>query len=293
MSKIKQVVRVGLPETNSSSSHSVVISMDPSGIVPKEEWGLNIDEDLILRIPEFYSFGRSNFKSNKVLTKLQYLSCYFMRGYYANIPTFKKKAHKFKQVIKDILGVRAVIFENFIEEEDGHYFVDFPEVDHESNCIFSEILESEDTLKNFLLNRNTWIYGGSDGFRDSKVYYLDTEEEDKKIGCLSCYLGGEIGRVDIELSENLKSYLFLGEQLDDLAFLGNFYYDFDKEKFIINPGNTIGSYQGPYLIDVESRDLVINIIEETISAIKSPRVFNRVFKLKSEFKLYEYDVFEI
>jgi len=298
---IKEVARLGLPETNSSSSHSVVISMDSKTLVPKEEWELDIDENLILRVPRFNSFGRHYFKSNRIITKIQYLSCYFLSGTYLNLPTFRKKAHKFTQVIKDILGVKGVIFETIREwidiTSERFWQMEFPEVDHESLDIFSEILESEETIKNFLLNKNTWIYGGADGYREAKFYYLDTEIENKVIGCFSCYLGGFIGRVDIEIydGEMVDSYE-TGQVLESITkMLSNFSYDFSTEKFIISqPFMPLVNYQ-KYSLKEDNRNLFIEIAESASELWKHDKGDTelREYNLKSEFKLYEYDVFEI
>lgn len=300
---IKEVVRLGLPETNSSSSHSVVISMDSKTLVPKEEWGLDIDENLILRVPRFNSFGRYNFKSNQVITKIQYLSCYFLSGTYLNLPTFRKKAHKFTQVIKDILGVKGVIFETIREwidiTSEEFWHMEFPEVDHQSLDIFSEILESEETIKNFLLNKNTWIYGGADGYREAKFYYLDTEIEDKVIGCFSCYLGGFIGRVDIEIYDGEVVDFYETEKdlvLEPITkMLSNFSYDFSTEEFIISqPSMPLINYQ-KHSLKEDNGNLFIGIAESTSELWKHDKEDTepREYNLKSEFKLYEYDVFEI
>ena len=109
--RIKRVIREDLPETNSSSSHSVVISMNTENNLKRGDWNLNIDENLILHIPPFLGFGREFFSSNDVLFKLQYLSCYFITGLYTNRTLMGKLIHKFELALKDILGVEHVVFE--------------------------------------------------------------------------------------------------------------------------------------------------------------------------------------
>ena len=139
---------------------------------------------------------------------------------------------KFRSVIKDILGINInkVIIDDFvsfwkdvkegiIEKEDQPYY-GYPEVDHESLDIFEEILETEDTLKNFILNKNTWIYGGDDGFRGDPHLYIDTEILPTIIGCFSIDFGGYIGRVDVEISENISQ-----EELESqVKFFSSFHY---------------------------------------------------------------------
>ena len=89
---IKKVIRKNLPETNSSSSHSVAISLDPKGIIGigDAEWDLIVDDQGNLHIPNFQSFNRDFFYTNSALTKLQYLSCHYLCGPYINRGTISK-----------------------------------------------------------------------------------------------------------------------------------------------------------------------------------------------------------
>lgn len=223
---IKKIIRRDLPETNSSSSHSVVISMDPSGILGRDEWDLNIDESGILHVPVFSSFGREFFCTNSVLGKLEYLSCAYIRAYYKDRAQFGKQVHKFTSAIKGILGIKGVVFEEAtkfyrdlkdgaIEEEDTVYY-EFPSIDHQSQDIIPEMIESEETIKNFLLNRNSWLYGGSDEVREDPKVYASTEILCPPIACISSELGGDIGRVDVEVTADFR------ELRRELEFFGNF-----------------------------------------------------------------------
>ena len=223
---IKKVIRRDLPETNSSSSHSVVISLDKSGIMNKEEWNLDIDDNGILHIPVFSCFGREFFSTNTVLGKLQYLSCIYINSYYKDRARFGKQTHKFVSVIKGILGIKGVVFEEAAEfykdlkegvigPEDREYY-EFPSIDHQSHDIFPEIIESEETIKNFLLNRNSWLYGGSDEVREDPRVYAATEIFNDPIACISAELGGDIGRVDVEITPELR------DLRDELKFFSNF-----------------------------------------------------------------------
>lgn len=139
---------------------------------------------------------------------------------------------KFRSVIKDILGINInkVVIDDFVSfwkevkegiiEKDDQPYYEYPEVDHESLDIFEEILETEETIKNFILNKNTWIYGGDDGFRGDPHLYIDTEILPTIIGCFSIDFGGDIGRVDVEIDENMSQ-----ENLEQqLRFFNNFKY---------------------------------------------------------------------
>ena len=264
---IKKIIRRDLPETNSSSSHSVVISMDPSGILGKDEWDLNIDENGILHVPIFNSFGRDFFCTNSVLGKLEYLSCAYIRAYYKDRAHFGKQVHKFTSAIKGILGIRGVVFEEAakfyrdlrdgtIDEDETDYY-EFPSIDHQSQDIIPEMIESEETIKNFLLNRNSWLYGGSDEV--TEILY-------SPIACISSELGGDIGRVDVEVTADFR------ELRRELEFFGDFeknsetgewqvisenkFFDFPDLKFSEDTGGLIvGSDKMPVNIEFYKYDV--------------------------------------
>jgi len=206
----KKVIRIDLPETNSSSSHSVVISMDSEKNLNIKDSGLKIDENTkTLYIPQFSDFGREMFYSNSTLIKLEYLSCFFVRGCLAKRVTIGKQIHKFELALKDILGVEHIVFEEVssiwkgiqektISKEDSFYY-DFPSIDWQSLILEDEILESPETIKNFLLNPNSWVYGGDDCDDQYSDIFGDTKQLPGAIGYFSADLPG-IGRVDIEIS---------------------------------------------------------------------------------------------
>lgn len=282
---IKEVIRKNLPETNSSSSHSVVISLDPTGIIGETEWDLIIDKDGNLHIPEFMSFGREFFCTNSALTKLQYLSCHYIYGPFMDRGGISKKIHKFRSVLKNILGINNIIVEEYVEfckginsgeldASDIPYY-EYPEVDHESQDIFDEILESEETIKNFILNKNTWLYGGSDGYRAEPEVYINTETLPKNIGCLSIDFGGEIGRVDIEITETLDEET-LSKQF---RFLNNFKYNADTGLWEIT-----NAFQ---------RFISFGPEDPIIFDLGTLRYNNQSGQVDMKFELYKYDLLSI
>ncbi len=65
MKRIKQVIRKNLPETNSSSSHSVVICVDPNSLVDT----LPMDSEGVIHVPRrSESFGWEYEKYNDPMT---------------------------------------------------------------------------------------------------------------------------------------------------------------------------------------------------------------------------------
>ena len=204
---IKVVRRIGMPETNSSSSHAVSISMNPESLVAPgdKDWDIEITEDGILKIPGGNSFGWEYFKTNSILTKLQYLCgiyCYDIRSDHG-----KKSITKLKKILKRIFGVRDVEFlwitefskklEEVEDPEDAYY--DYPEIDHNSHDIFEEITENESVIRAFLLSRDSWLYGGNDNSNAPEGFYNKPISISRVNAILSVELGGKIGRVDWEI----------------------------------------------------------------------------------------------
>ena len=205
--RLKIVRRIGMPETNSSSSHAVSISMNPTSLVAPgdKDWDIEITEDGILRIPGGKEFGWEYFKTNSILTKLQYLCgiyCYDIRTDHG-----KKSITKLKKILKRIFGVRDVEFlwitefsERLkeVEDPDDAYYA-YPEIDHNSHDIFEEITENESVIRAFLLSRDSWLYGGNDNSDAPEGFYNEPISISRVNAILSVELGGKIGRVDWEV----------------------------------------------------------------------------------------------
>ena len=242
---IKVVRRIGMPETNSSSSHAVSISMNPESLVAPgdKDWDIEITEDGILKIPGGNNFGWEYFKTNSILTKLQYLCgiyCYDIRSDHG-----KKSITKLKKILKRIFGVRDVEFLWITEfskklkevenPEDAYY--DYPEIDHNSYDIFEEITENESVIRAFLLSRDSWLYGGNDNYNAPEGFYNEPISISRVNAILSVELGGKIGRVDWEIKnlfdqvgkDTVKRTL---TNDDEFNVLGELYYDPSKNEWV-------------------------------------------------------------
>lgn len=163
--KIKEVTRKGLPETNSSSSHSITIS--PSNIEKKDNINIEIKDGVITIPSRSHSFVSQKERYNDALTKIQYLA-----GIPNVCPNFKK-IKKIKDVIKKFTGAKKVIFEweqNYIKDykketiDDSVSILDYcPVVDFCGGYSSDDILESSTTIKEFIFNPNSWLFIASDG----------------------------------------------------------------------------------------------------------------------------------
>lgn len=211
---IKIVMRApGLVETNSSSSHSVSICMDEKTNLKIGDPGFDLDiRDGILYIPtRDEEFGWDYEKSNSCQTKLQYVCAFFFNSYE---PLYlQKRQKKLENILKRILGVKGVVFQ-WVED----YISDYklmskayktvpaddiglcsPCINHNSYSDMREqILESEDTIKNFILNPKSWWYGGNDNSDPPDGFYEESivEDVDQPEAIITIDFGGDLGEID-------------------------------------------------------------------------------------------------
>lgn len=238
--RIKRVIRVDLPETNSSSSHSVAICMTNKLSLHKGDPGFDLDiRDGILYLPEHPSFGWEYFKSNSIEEKLLYVC-----GIYcSDIETAKgqKRIYKLKRFLKDTLGVKDVKFawiDKYFKEEmqkedpDDRYY-EYPSIDHESHDIFDEITENTDTLKNFIFNEGSWLYGGNDNSDSPADFKKETQilKSDVPDAIVSVHFPEPIGRVDFEVDEFPSNICLLSTMTnsEDIDILKYITYNSDKK----------------------------------------------------------------
>lgn len=212
MKNLKIVIRKNLPETNSSSSHSIVINTrEVNNITPDSLlWDLEMDEEGIIHISSDCSFGREYEKFNSVLKKIQY-ACGLIRG------EDYEKLSLLQEILVEFTGCKGVKFdwlgayykelqETSIErlnEFDFDIYEYWPEVDHQSLDLGYDVWENKEVLKNFIFNSNSWLYLGDDG----GSLYLKMQKElinpnyPLVGGNISIEFGGDIGKVDIPIQE--------------------------------------------------------------------------------------------
>lgn len=201
MEKIKTVVRHDMPETNSSSSHSVVINtreFDPC--LPGDTyWNLDIDESGYIHVQGDRTFGWEWEKHNDVFSKLQYVAAIFCR----NETYPQKKLAKLGQIVKEFTGAKGVIFDWAASykqprsEDPWERPAGEPEIDHNSSDIFPEIIESEESIKNFIFNKKSWLFLGNDNSSAERGYYdVDENTSQEPMAVLWADLGGSIGRIE-------------------------------------------------------------------------------------------------
>jgi len=202
--KLKIIVRDGVSETNSSSSHAIAISMEGSLVKPGDScWDLDI-RDGVLYIPRRADgdFAWDYFKTNKCQEKLQYVCAIYCE----DIVYGQKRIMKLTNILKRFLGVKKVVYEwdkeyweDLKEKGDPEYaFRPVPEIDHESRYeVEEQICENQETLINFIFNPNSWLFGGNDNSSAPNKFYepiITYDEEDDLIISIDLF---NFGRFDI------------------------------------------------------------------------------------------------
>jgi len=152
----KVLVRKGVFETNSSSSHSISIADDTKQFVmdtiyPNQHGVVEVSGD---------EFGWEWFKHNDAITKASYVAQQFSNN--------DSALETLNEVIKEHTGADEVKFVNL---ENGY-------VDHESYGI---VPQDKESLKNFIFNKNSWLFGGNDNSGPDPTFYDVPEFRDGRI----------------------------------------------------------------------------------------------------------------
>lgn len=247
--KLKVVRRGGgLIETNSSSSHAVSICMDAETNLKPGDADFDLDiKNGVLFIPiREGEFGWQWEKSNSCLTKLQYVCGFFFNKYQK--PEVQKSQKKLEKILKKILGVDKVVFEwveQYVEDckdpDGGENYFDSPEINHNSYSeMREEILENEDTIRNFILNPKSWWYGGNDNSDPPFGFYSETKitEEDNTSTEPEAILTaefGSLGTIDFPLSyPTEESILDSIKYVEGNEFLSNVVWSISEKDFVLD-----------------------------------------------------------
>jgi hypothetical protein len=152
----KVLIRKGVFETNSSSCHSISIADDTKQFVmdtiyPDQFGVVSIHGD---------EFGWEWFKHNDAITKASYAAQQFSQNDMA--------LETLAEVIREQTGADQV---KFFDLDSGY-------VDHDSYGIVPSDRES---LKNFIFNRNSWLFGGNDNSTPDPTFYDVPEFRDGRV----------------------------------------------------------------------------------------------------------------
>ena len=211
MNKIKIITRENMLETNSSSTHSLVIYMGGELVKPGDpDFDLDIRKNILYVPKTLNDFGWEWNKSNSCLIKLQYVAGLICPSLDNGVD--HKKVNKLKHILMSYLGVKDVVFEwdsEFFKKlrsgrKPEDIFRDIPIIDHQSiSDSYEEITESKETLIRFIFSRNSWWYGGNDNSAEPENFYKEVQaRETNPVATLSIDFGGsEVGRLDIQTTK--------------------------------------------------------------------------------------------
>lgn len=203
MGKIKKVERFNLPETNSSSSHSVVINR--ASIEYSSDIELDEDGDIVLESGR--CFGWEWKAMNSIKDKLLYVcgiyyntnSRWGEKSYALKYLDVHKKLSMLSRLVCKFTGANGIKFTwiNSKTDDEG-----YPEIDHESTCIFDFIIDSKDSLKNFLFNNKSWLFTGNDNSEETDEFYNPAFNNSGVVGAeVTLDYGGEIGSIQFNVPE--------------------------------------------------------------------------------------------
>jgi hypothetical protein len=153
---MKQLIRKGVFETNSSSSHSIAIATEDKEFVldtiyPDQNGIITVHGD---------EYGWEWFKHNDSQTKASYAAQGFAND--------DSQLDTLKEVIMEQTGATDVVFEGL---RDGY-------IDHDSYGI---VPTSKEELRNFIFNKNSWLFGGNDNSSPDPTFYHVPEIKGGKI----------------------------------------------------------------------------------------------------------------
>lgn len=246
---IKKVIRFELPETNSSSSHSVIISELKNGNNNLEI----IDGVVYIPSPDDFDFSRTNFQAyNDTITKIVFTIAIYNSTH--ELEELMKFLNNLRYIICSYTGASNVVFEAIdkfnevsksFSDLDSEYGprnnlsdtiweiceIAFGTVDHESRDLADEIFDDKDSLKNFIFSEDSWLFLGSDGvdmeeniLKTLKRHYKLVQEDDNYATLDFTRYG--IGTVDIELPSLIINGNFIGDLFFKKdGFLTSIYFD--------------------------------------------------------------------
>jgi hypothetical protein len=144
---MKKIVRTSVFETNSSSSHSISVAKDSMDFVMDTIYPDQDGKIVVLGC----EFGWGWEKFNDSMTKLAYVFQDQGSDSYFDMIV---------DVVKEQTGALEVIF-----KENGGY------IDHDGCGTAHDVVQSKESLKQFVFNKNSWLFIGNDNSEPDPTFY--------------------------------------------------------------------------------------------------------------------------
>lgn len=273
---IKRKIRLNLPETNSSSSHSLVIGYD-NHLKSKEdvlrELESHIDDSGILRISGA-EFGWDSGKFNTTYEKLQYLmaiSCSYY-GY----GTDDEKGFSDRVKVQKLLGIVERIVKRYTGLREVKFDISLSGVDHQSVYLYREIMESNTSIRQFLFSNQSWVFLGNDN-SGPELGEHEMSNEEYQYGLLTVHIPGSIGNIEFPIMEP-PTNLTLYDMGDFLRTTEDAYKILSNIVLKVRADGSIDSFSNPAMSD--QVDFVVKGIPR--SPCPDERYFTKHFVMKDE-----------
>ena len=198
----KTKIRFKMPETNSSSSHSIAIYSEDDPSMPKSV--LKLNQDGSVTIPDGNDFGQDWSFVNDPGTKAAYTISAILGLLDCRSNDYEKYKNMFEKVIKDYTGATSVKYgwadyskkEKTIEKQFRNYF---PRIDHQSiSDAFDIICFSEDSMRDFIFSNQSHVIIGGEDYTPISVF-LKYPKKEWKVKIIF-YTGFKDGDLEIYLS---------------------------------------------------------------------------------------------
>ena len=166
-------IRINMPETNSSSCHSITIFGKPDTNIDylKDYIKTTKNPDDTLIIPGDNHFDRNNKDVSDVMGKIQY-ACTGVFDCWTSQVTDQKRKDMLEKVLKDYLAIDYIEYhwdnvekiDEWADKNPDSLYSECPfviynmspnELDHDSFDVHLEIYENEDTLRDFIFSSNS------------------------------------------------------------------------------------------------------------------------------------------
>jgi hypothetical protein len=226
-------IRHKMPETNSSSSHSLAIYRNNPR---KSKLTLKLDDKNEVTIPNYPDgFGWGwEYILDPGVRACYVISC--ICGLFSR-NTFSKHKDKFEKIIKDYTGAVKVNYE-WAPNGDTKTLRDLaPCVDHQSiSDMYEKINISEDSMRDFIFSNQSHLIIGGEDVTPLNIMLSENPHADYKVFITLRLLGErEIGK---DITVKLEKWPG-GEKIRDIIsdFTYHFYYSSDKNSFVMGNGS--------------------------------------------------------
>lgn len=165
-------IRFKMPETNSSSSHSIAIYSDDDPNLPKST--LKLGAKGSVTIPDHRDdFGQDWSFINDPAVKATYTISAILGMFDCRSNSYKVYKNMFEKVIKDYTGANDVKYgwvDYTKKDIDKQFRNNFPRIDHQSlGDAFDFICFSEDSMRDFIFGNQSYVVIGSESYTPISV----------------------------------------------------------------------------------------------------------------------------